>query len=348
MRSSTTPFKPLQIHDPVQLATMTYAQVGKPWKCTRTKRWGWAFNGGYDGKLTNRRKVSVKCPFKKDGKCCKNFWGTKDPNNCDYHVTDVDWCGGQCHSSGKGCRGPPNLVQYLKDLVAGGKQTVTAVEKGGSKLVAEGKKTATDTVKVVTKKVQQTVAKVADVVIDLQVQQKLCEHKADIDSSTIDLLLKKGKKTGALQQSAQKYGLPASEVIQFAKQIDAYVQPPNASTMTFNGMNKAGKAVGLPDVGTKAHAKFQGVQKTVFDTHNKVYKLVGVKKLKNPGLTMKDTVDDMCFNIQKHFNLIKGAQPACTEVKGCCKKVVAPPLPYRTKRVRGGFCCPKGKNNCNQ
>ncbi len=335
MRSSTTPFKPLKIHDPVQLAT-TYYQVGKPWKCK-------------DGKLTRNRRVPVSCIFGEDNGCCKTLWGTRDTRNCGY-ITDVDWCAGKCHPNGTGCRG---AKKYLKDLVAEGKKTgndlVAEGKKTGNDVVAKGKNLvaeAKDTFKVVTKKVQQTVANVADVVIDLQVQQKLCEHKADIDSSTIDLLLKKEKKT--LQQRAWKYGLPASKVIQFAKQIDAYVKPPNASTMTFNGMNKAGKVVGLPDVGTKAHAKFQGVQKTVFDTHNKVYKLVGVEKLQNPGLTMTNTVDDMCFNIQKHFNLIKGAQPACTEVKGCCKKVVAPPLPYRTKRVRGGFCCPKGKNYCNQ
>ncbi len=304
---------------------MEYARVGKPWTCTRTKRWGWAFDSGYDGKLTNRRPVSVKCPFKKDGKCCKNFWGTKDPNNCDYHVTDVDWCGGRCHSSGTGCRGPPNLVQYVKDLVA------------------EGKKTGKGTVTAVNRVARKTIADVGDVVIDIQVKDKFCEHKADIDSSTIDLLLKQGKQTGALQQRAQKYRLPTSVVEQFAKQIDAYVQPPDASTMTFNAMNNAGEIVGIPDVGTKAHAKFQGAQKTVFDYHNQVYKLVGVQKIQNPGLRMSDTVDDMCFNIQKHFNLPKGAKPACTEVKGCCKKVVAPPLPYRNARKSGGFCCPPVK-----
>ena len=201
----------------------------------------------------------------------------------------------------------------------------------------------TGTVKTVDTVVRKTIADVGDVVIDIQVKDKFCEHKADIDSSTIDLLLKQGKQTGALQQSAQKYGFPTSVVEQFAKQIDAYVEPPNASTMTFNEMNTAGKIVGIRDVGTKAHVKFQGVQKTVFDYHNQVYKLVSVNRLENPGLQMSDTVDDMCFNIQKHFNLPEGAQPACKEVKGCCKKVVAPPLPYRNARTSGGFCCPPVK-----
>lgn len=225
----------------------------------------------------------------------------------------------------------------VKGISRGARKAVSGIEKGVRKIF-----------NTVNHEARKTIANVGDVVIDLKVQEKLCEHKNDIDMSTIDLLLKQGKKTGALQETARKYGFPTSVVEQLAKQINANVKVPSASTMTFNGMNHAGQVVGLPHVGTKAHAKFQGIQKTVFDKHNQVYKLVRVKQLQNPGLQMSDTVDNMCYNIEKHFNIIKGAQPACKQVKGCCKKVIAPPIPYRTKRSHGGFCCPNEDQYCNK
>jgi hypothetical protein len=227
-------------------------------------------------------------------------------------------------------------------------KAVKGIGRAAKKALSGIEKAVLSKAKVVTREVRKTIANVGDVLIDFKVQEELCKHKKDIDSSTIDLLLKQGKKTGALQQTARKYGFPTSVVEQFAKQINTNVKVPSASTMTFNGMNHAGRFVGLLDVGTKAHAKFQGIQKTVFDKHNEVYKFVRVKQIQNPGLQMSDSVDDMCFNIQKHFNMIKGAHPACKQSKGCCKKVIAPPIPYRTKRSRGGFCCRNEDQSCNK